>query len=132
MSAIRVVSTVAVGALVAAVTACTGSTATNIQQAGASGAAATASNAAGGHASASAKPSPAGPVVTITPGNGARGADPAKGITVTAAGGTLKSVTVATAGDPVTGSYSADHSSWHSTWALNVSQSYTVTATAVS
>ncbi len=132
MSAIRVVSAVAVGALVAAVTACTGSTATNIQQAGASGAAATASNAAGGHASASAKPSPAGPVVTITPGNGARGADPAKGITVTAAGGTLKSVTVATAGDPVTGSYSADHSSWHSTWALNVSQSYTVTATAVS
>jgi lipoprotein-anchoring transpeptidase ErfK/SrfK len=132
MSAIRVVSTVAVGALVAAVTACTGSTATNIQQAGASGAAATASNAAGGHASASAKPSPAGPVVTITPGNGARGADPAKGITVTAAGGPLKSVTVATAGDPVTGSYSADHSSWHSTWALNVSQSYTVTATAVS
>jgi lipoprotein-anchoring transpeptidase ErfK/SrfK len=132
MSAIRVVSAVAVGALVAAVTACTGSTATNIQQAGASGAAATASNAAGGHASASAKPSPAGPVVTITPGNGARGADPAKGITVTAAGGPLKSVTVATAGDPVTGSYSADHSSWHSTWALNVSQSYTVTATAVS
>ena len=132
MSAIRVVSAVAVGALVAAVTACTGSTATNIQQAGASGAAATASNAAGGHASASAKPSPAGPAVTITPGNGARGADPAKGITVTAAGGPLKSVTVATAGDPVTGSYSADHSSWHSTWALNVSQSYTVTATAVS
>jgi lipoprotein-anchoring transpeptidase ErfK/SrfK len=132
MSAIRVVSAVAVGALVAAVTACTGSTATNIQQAGASGAAATASNAGGGHASASAKPSPAGPVVTITPGNGARGADPAKGITVTAAGGPLKSVTVATAGDPVTGSYSADHSSWHSTWALNVSQSYTVTATAVS
>ncbi len=28
--------------------------------------------------------------------------------------------------------YSADRSSWHSTWALNVSQSYTVTATAVS
>src|ERR1700733_7831371 len=132
MSAIRVVSAVAVGALVAAVTACTGSTATSIQQAGASGAAATAGNAAGGHASASAKPSLAGPVVTITPGNGARGADPAKGITVAAAGGTLKSVTVATAGEPVAGSYSADHSSWHSTWALNVSQSYTVTATAVS
>jgi lipoprotein-anchoring transpeptidase ErfK/SrfK len=132
MSAIRVVSAVAVGALVAAVTACTGSTATSIQQAGASGAAATAGNAAGGHASASAKASLAGPVVTITPGNGARGADPAKGITVAAADGTLKSVTVATAGDPVTGSYSADHSSWHSTWTLNVSQSYTVTATAVS
>ncbi|MGH3210546.1 MAG: Ig-like domain-containing protein, partial [Trebonia sp.] len=127
MSAIRVVSAVAAGALVAAVTACTGSTTTVIENSGASGA----GNAAGGHASASAKPSPAGPVVTITPGNGASGADPAKGITVTAAGGTLKSVTVATAGDPVTGTYSADHSSWHSTWALNVSRSYTVTATAV-
>ena len=82
-------------------------------------------------ASPSAKPSPAGPVVTITPGNGARGADPSKGITVTAAGGTLKNVSVRTAGDPVTGSVlGRDHASWHSTWALNVSQSYTVTATA--
>ena len=32
----------------------------------------------------------------------------------------------------MTGSYSADRTSWHSTWALNVSRSYTVTATAVS
>jgi lipoprotein-anchoring transpeptidase ErfK/SrfK len=125
MSAIRVVSAIAAGALVAAVTACTGSTSTIIQKSGASGAAAS------GHASAAAKPSPAGPVVTITPGNGTRGADPSKGITVTAAGGTLQGVNVTTAGDPVTGTYSADHASWHSTWALNVSQSYTVTANAV-
>jgi lipoprotein-anchoring transpeptidase ErfK/SrfK len=125
MSAIRVVSAVAAGALVAAVTACTGSSTTIIEKAGASGAAAS------GHAPATAKPSPAGPVVTITPGNAARGADPSKGITVTAAGGTLRSVNVSTAGDPVTGTYSADHTSWHSTWALNVSQSYTVTADAV-
>jgi lipoprotein-anchoring transpeptidase ErfK/SrfK len=132
MSAIRVVSAVAAGALVAAVAACTGSTTTIIGQAGASGsAAAAAGNAAASHAAASAKPSPAGPVVKITPGNGANAADPSKGITVTAAGGTLKSVTVATAGDPVAGTYSADHTSWHSTWALNVSQSYTVTTTAV-
>jgi lipoprotein-anchoring transpeptidase ErfK/SrfK len=125
MSAIRVVSAVAAGALVAAATACTGSSTTIIEKAGASGAAAS------GHASATAKPSPAGPVVTITPGNGARGADPSKGITVTAAGGTLQSVNVSTAGEPVTGAYSADHTSWHSTWALNVSRSYTVTANAV-
>ena len=125
MSAIRVVSAVAAGALVAAVTACTGSSTTIIEKAGASGAAAS------GHASATAKPSPAGPVVTITPGNGASGADPSKGITVTAAGGTLQSVNVSTAGDPVAGTYSADHTSWHSTWALNVSQSYAVTANAV-
>jgi lipoprotein-anchoring transpeptidase ErfK/SrfK len=126
MSAIRVVSAVAAGALVAALAACTGSTTTIIGQAGASGSAA----AAGGHASASARPSPAGPVVTITPGNGASAADPSKGITVTAAGGTLKSVGVSTAGAPVTGTYSADRSSWHSTWALDVSRSYTVTAVA--
>ena len=69
--------------------------------------------------------------MTITPGNRASGADPSKGIAVTAAGGTLKSVAVTTAGDPVTGTYSADHASWHSTWTLSVSQSYTVTATAV-
>jgi lipoprotein-anchoring transpeptidase ErfK/SrfK len=127
MSAIRVVSAVAAGALVAAVTACTGSSTTIIEKAGASG------SAASGHASATAtaKPSPAGPVVTITPGNEARGADPSKGITVTAAGGTLQSVNVSTAGDPVTGTYSADHASWHSTWALSVSRSYTVTANAV-
>ena len=125
------VSAVAAGALVAAVAACTGSTTTIIGQAGASGSAAPAGNAAASHAAASAKPSPAGPVVRITPGNGANAADPSKGITVTAAGGTLKSVGVSTAGAPVTGTYSADHSSWHSTWALDVSRSYTVTATAV-
>jgi len=126
MSAIRVVSAIAAGTLVAAVTACTGST-TTIQNTGAGGAAAPTGNAVG---AAAAKPSPAGPAVTITPGDGARGADPSKGITVTAAGGTLKNVAVRTGGDPVAGTYSADHASWHSTWALNVSQSYTVTAIA--
>jgi lipoprotein-anchoring transpeptidase ErfK/SrfK len=131
MRAIQVVSAVAAGALVAAVAACTGSTTTIIGQAGASGSAAPAGNAAASHAAASAKPSPAGPVVRITPGNGANAADPSKGITVTAAGGTLKSVGVSTAGAPVTGTYSADRGSWHSTWALDVSRSYTVTATAV-
>ncbi|MGB6574650.1 MAG: Ig-like domain-containing protein, partial [Trebonia sp.] len=84
----------------------------------------------GAAASASAKPTPAGPAVMITPGNGSRGADPSKGITVTASGGTLKNVSVHTAGDPVTGSYSAGNTSWHSTWALDVSQSYSVTVTA--
>jgi lipoprotein-anchoring transpeptidase ErfK/SrfK len=70
--------------------------------------------------------------VTITPGNGAAGARPDQGITVTATGGTLQNVSVTTPGDPVSGSYSADRASWHSTWALNVSQTYTVTAAAVS
>jgi lipoprotein-anchoring transpeptidase ErfK/SrfK len=118
----------ACAALAAAVTACTGS-GTSTVQAAANGGTASAGARAGG-ASATASPSPAGPVVTITPGNGASGADPSKGITVTAAGGTLKNVAVNTSGDPVTGTYSADRASWHSTWALNVSQSYTVTASA--
>jgi lipoprotein-anchoring transpeptidase ErfK/SrfK len=92
--------------------------------------AANGASATGAGGSALAKPTPAGPVVTITPGNGTSGADPSKGITVSASGGTLKNVSVHTAGDPVTGSYSAGNTSWHSTWALDVSQSYTVTVTA--
>jgi lipoprotein-anchoring transpeptidase ErfK/SrfK len=133
MRAIRVISALAAGALVAALAACTGSNTGSIQRPGASGSAATAGNGAGGTAaSAPATPSPSGPAVTITPANGAAAADPSAGITVTTAGGTLRNVTVAAQGDPVTGSYSADRTSWHSTWALGVSRSYTVTATAVS
>jgi lipoprotein-anchoring transpeptidase ErfK/SrfK len=128
MRVIRALSAVAAGAALAlTVAACTGSTTTIIEKTGASGA-----GSAGRSGSPSARPSPAGPVVTITPGNGASGANPSPGITVTAAGGTLKNVAVSTTGDPVAGTYSAGHASWHSTWALNVSQSYTVTATAVS
>jgi lipoprotein-anchoring transpeptidase ErfK/SrfK len=72
----------------------------------------------------------AGPKVTITPANGAVGADPSAGITVTAAGGTLKNVTVRTSGGAVSGSLGQGGRVWHSQWALDVSQSYTVTATA--
>jgi lipoprotein-anchoring transpeptidase ErfK/SrfK len=67
--------------------------------------------------------------VTITPGSGAK-ANPSNGITVTTAGGKLKNVSVRTSGAPVTGAYSGGGTAWHSTWALDVSQSYTVTATA--
>jgi lipoprotein-anchoring transpeptidase ErfK/SrfK len=129
MRAIRALSAAAAGAAIAlTVAACTGSTTTIIEKTGAGGA----GQSAGSSASPAAKPSPAGPVVTITPGNGAGRANPSAGITVTAAGGTLKNVAVSTTGNPVAGTYSAGHASWHSTWALNVSQSYTVTATAVS
>jgi len=114
----------AVAVLGAALAGCTGGSGTTSVKTEANNAT------PGKAASAAAKPTPAGPVVTITPGNGASGADPSKGITVTASGGTLKNVTVHTAGDPVTGSYSSGNASWHSTWALDVSQSYTVTATA--
>jgi lipoprotein-anchoring transpeptidase ErfK/SrfK len=68
--------------------------------------------------------------LTITPGNGVRDADPSAGITVKVARGTLQNVTVHTAGGNVPGGLSDDSRVWHSTWALDVSQSYTVTATA--
>src|ERR1700722_10881515 len=102
MRGIRAFSAFTAGAALAlTVAACTGSTTTVVQKSGTSGPA----QSAGRSASPSTKPSPAGPVVTITPGNGAGGADPSKGIAVTAAGGTLKSVVVTTAGNPVTGTY---------------------------
>ncbi len=93
---------------------------------------------ASGHGSSTAQPAgttgahtaASGPRVTITPGNGVRDADPSAGITVTAAHGTLKSVTVRSADGTVPGSLSSHGTIWHSTWALGVSQSYTVTATA--
>src|SRR5216683_1512624 len=57
-------------------------------------------------------------------------ADPAAGITVTAASGTLTNVTVRTPGDAVSGQMSQGGRVWHSRWALDVAQSYTVTAVA--
>jgi len=86
-----------------------------------------ASSPAGATRSATAAPAPR---ITITPGNGAAGADPSAGITVTAAGGTLTNVTVRTSGDAVSGQMSQGGRVWHSRWALDVSQSYTVTAVA--
>jgi len=131
MSGIRAVSGFAVAAALAlTVTACTGGGTTSASQAGNTAAASGIGAAGTKQASGSAKPAPAGPAVTITPGSGTGDADPSKGITVTAASGTLKDVTVTTAGAPVTGSYSASQTSWHSTYALNVTQSYRVTATA--
>ncbi len=70
------------------------------------------------------------PQVKITPANGAADADPSAGITVTATGGELKNVTVRTSGDAVSGRLSHRGTVWHSQWALDVSQAYTVTAVA--
>jgi lipoprotein-anchoring transpeptidase ErfK/SrfK len=91
----------------------------------------------GGHGSGPAanggpKPATSSSDVQVTPANGAKEADPSAGITVTATHGTLKNVTVHTAGDAVSGSMSQDGKSWHSQWALDAAQSYTVTAAASS
>ncbi|HEX4291626.1 MAG TPA: Ig-like domain-containing protein [Trebonia sp.] len=121
MRQIRMGSAFAAAALALALAACTSTT--TVVKYGSSP-----TTSAGPAAKAS--PSPTGPAVTITPGGGDKTADPSSGITVTAAGGTLKNVTVATSGDTVTGTYAAGRSSWHSAMTLDVSQSYTVTAIA--
>src|SRR5215831_7337393 len=110
MRGIRAVSVfAAVAGLALVATACTSGGMT--VKPAASGASRTAKPAAGG--SALAKPEP---VVTIAPASGAAGVDPAKGITVTAVGGTLKKVSVRTPGDQVSGSYSGGNRAWHSQW----------------
>jgi lipoprotein-anchoring transpeptidase ErfK/SrfK len=69
--------------------------------------------------------------VSITPADGSKTAAPDQGITVTAARGKLSSVTATTSGgEQVTGTMNAAGTVWQSSWALNVSQSYTVTAKA--
>jgi lipoprotein-anchoring transpeptidase ErfK/SrfK len=124
MRGIRAVSVFAAAAgLALMATACTGGGVT--VKPAANGASQPTKAAGGGSALARPKP-----VVTITPASGAAGVDPAKGITVTASGGTLANVSVRTPGDRVSGSYSSGNRAWHTEWALNVSQSYTVTATA--
>ncbi len=70
------------------------------------------------------------PKITITPANGTPAADPSAGITVTVSAGTLRDVSVHTTGAAVPGTLSPDGKTWHSQWALEVSQRYTVTATA--
>jgi lipoprotein-anchoring transpeptidase ErfK/SrfK len=113
-------------AALALVTACSGNGTTTVKSAASAKSARSASH--GGSVSASASPN--GPTVTIAPANGSKNADPSAGITVTAARGTLQNVAVHTSGDPVPGSIGRGDTVWHSTWTLDVSQSYTVTATA--
>ena len=65
----------------------------------------------------------------ISPATGSKDVNPATGISVSAAGGRIKNVTVT--GDPVTGTMSQARTTWHSNWALPVHATLTVTATAV-
>jgi lipoprotein-anchoring transpeptidase ErfK/SrfK len=64
----------------------------------------------------------------ITPANGSHDVDPSGGISVAAAEGKVTNVTVRTSGDPVSGQLSDGGKTWHSTWTLDASQTYTVTA----
>jgi lipoprotein-anchoring transpeptidase ErfK/SrfK len=85
---------------------------------------------AGSGGSAAKHAASSGVQLTFAPANGSKNAVPSQGITVTAARGKLAAVTVSSAGEPVTGTLNAAHTAWHSTWSLNVSQTYQVTAKA--
>jgi lipoprotein-anchoring transpeptidase ErfK/SrfK len=74
----------------------------------------------------------AGVRLSITPASGSIDSTPNRGITVTAVGGKISTVVIRTRGDPVAGTLNSAGTVWHSTWALDVSQRYTVTATAAS
>ncbi len=115
-----IVAAAAIGLLTAA---CSSGPAQTPAQASAS-ASASAAAAASAHAALLASE------LKITPANGSRGVNPSAGITVTATKGKVTNVTVAAPGaGAVSGTLGADGKTWHSTWTLAVSQSYTVTAT---
>jgi len=81
-------------------------------------------------ASAKAHASQLAAELRITPANGSKNVNPSGGIAVSAVDGKVTNVTVRSSGGPsVSGTLSADGLTWHSDWALGVSQSYTVTAT---
>ena len=67
----------------------------------------------------------------ITPATGSGQADPGAGVTVAVSRGTLENVTVTRGPDPVSGSFNALRTSWHTSWPLLPAHSYTVTATAI-
>jgi lipoprotein-anchoring transpeptidase ErfK/SrfK len=115
----RRLSAVAVCAVAGLLTAaCSGST---------GGAGGSAGGASGGSASAS---SGTGPELTISPASGSKDIQPGQGITVTAARGKITHVSVHAGTDSVSGTMNAAGTSWHTRWALGVSTSYTVTASA--
>jgi lipoprotein-anchoring transpeptidase ErfK/SrfK len=81
----------------------------------------------GGTEPATHSPSAAAFRLSIVPANGARNIRPDHGITVTASGGTISTVTVA--GGQVTGSLNAARTVWHTRWALPIHTHLVVTAT---
>jgi lipoprotein-anchoring transpeptidase ErfK/SrfK len=106
-----------------------------VGMAGMLAAACTSSGPGGGHPSGKASSSANTVQLSFSPAGGSTGADPGKGITVTATKGTIKSVTVTGAGltaeRAVTGTLNSSGTVWHSNWTLPVAKTLTVTAVAV-
>src|SRR5690348_1253128 len=75
------------------------------------------------------KPTPPA-VVTVTPANGAAMVAPDTHMQITASGGTLTQVTVASGNSAVTGQYGPGSTSWSTRWGLKPATAYTVTAVA--
>src|SRR5215831_9350098 len=75
------------------------------------------------------KPTPPA-VVTVTPADGAAMVAPDTQVQITAAGGTLTQVTVASGNSAVTGQYGPGSTSWSTRWGLKPAASYTVTVVA--
>ncbi|GAA1953732.1 L,D-transpeptidase [Catenulispora subtropica] len=131
--------TAAVAAVALLTAACGGSSGTktatapvgNGQTASSSGAAAGGDTPGGAATSSSSAPAAPPMVLTANPADGTKGADPSKGIQISAAGGKLESVTATDAdGKAVAGTMAADGSSWASNGTLAISSSYSVTAKA--
>jgi hypothetical protein len=78
----------------------------------------------------SAESSPSDALLSITPREGRKNAEPGAGISVRVSGGTITGVTAMASGDPVEGRLRAGGTAWHSTWALETDTRYTVRATA--
>ena len=68
--------------------------------------------------------------LSIAPGVGGTDTRPSRGLTVVATGGKIMTVVARAGRERLAGKLSPDGTVWHSTWALGVSQRYTVTATA--
>src|SRR6202021_221818 len=69
-------------------------------------------------------------VLTVTPADGAARVAPDTQVQITASGGTLTQVTVASGGSAVTGLYGPGSTSWSTRWGLKPATSYTVTVVA--
>ena len=75
------------------------------------------------------KPTPPA-VVTVTPADGAAMVAPGTRVQITASGGTLTQVTVASGDSAVAGQYGPDGTSWSARWGLRPAASYAVTVIA--
>jgi lipoprotein-anchoring transpeptidase ErfK/SrfK len=84
----------------------------------------------GGSASPGGEANREGVRLSITPASGSTDTRPNRGITVTVTGGKISEVVPRTGRNRIRGELNAAGTVWHSTWALNVSRRYSVTATA--